>query len=457
MSQEGEIRLTSRSFSVVGFSFLMSRRGVFEASGVPLYLVVSRDEGGYQVRAVDYPWLDALPPAQRDQSEFVVARQWARLADTAPEPGAASFLTRWNSLLDLSPEERIERLASARADFEAARGTSADTETLAPWAAGLTETAFLVNRASIALGGPGAGSPALVAETVAVVRAVLQLIEDNPRAVAVIRNLASPSGSQTLDHIVRVFTLVSGFELHLRRIHSAGLAARLRVAFPAHYLPAYRDLLPRLGPGWLRSDNVVRLPALTAEQIRIHALGALLHDIGMVHDLDYFETSTRYDEATIRRHPLLGAGLFLRTYGTAYDDARTVIAEHHNSLFHPEGYGVLRLELQRSGREPQPQCSVADTLVLYQSGAALCYLPVEVCALADIYDALTQPHRPTQKAITPAEALELMQSRFVREKRLDPVLFDLWTDYLGTLGVEVPPGIGFTAKVYPRNTSGQPK
>jgi len=84
------------------------------------------------------------------------------------------------------------------------------------------------------------------------------------------------------------------------------------------------------------------------------ALGAFLHDIGKIANLDYFESASAYDAEQIRQHVFLGAGLILMNYGTEHEEARLMAAAHHNALFRTGGYGVIRLEREKGLRKLAP-------------------------------------------------------------------------------------------------------
>jgi len=447
----------------------LGRRAVLEASKVPVLRVVAKDGDRYEVEPVTFGWLEAQDPQRLTSVEFAIAHQWAESEpEVVPEPRLSnldSFLARWTELLEQPPEVRLANLVKQRQVFEGQWSQSeldqADLERATEFAAGLAESAFLVNRVGMAIEKTALSAldKGLVDETSAVVRSVLTLVEANPASVALFRRFDHGSGSHTLDHIVRVFALVAGFLLWYNRVHRSGLVVRLRSVFEDHYRAAYARLLPKLGEAWLRSDNVVRLPALADERIRIHALGALLHDIGKAQDLEYFENGEGHRQDIIERHVVLGSGLFLRTYGTAFEEARAVVGEHHNYLFHPDGYGLFRWERQRTGRPaPDPRCCVADTWQAYASGESLGFLPVEVCSLADVYDALTDPTRAYKAPLDAEGSLRFMANSFVGQGKMDPVLFDLFADYLRTLRPELSPEIGFQAKlVQAGKTKGQPK
>lgn len=469
MSTSRSQQVRSSSHALVSATYLLGRRAVLEASKVPVLRVVAKSADRYEVETVDFSWLEAQDPRKLASVEFALAHQWAESEpEVVPEPrssGLDSFLARWSELLDQPPEVRLANLSKQRHEFEQHLSQpqldQAGLEEATEFAAGLAESTFLVNRVSMAIEKTALSAldKGLVDETAAVVRSVLSLVEANPASVALFRRFEHGSGSHTLDHIVRVFALVAGFLLWYNRVHRAGLVPRLRSVFEDHYRTTYTRLLPKLGEAWMRSDNVVRLPALADERIRVQALGALLHDIGKAQDLEYFEHGEGHRQDIIERHVVLGSGLFLRTYGTAFEEARAVIGEHHNYLFHPDGYGLFRWERQRTGRPaPEPRCCVADTWQAYASGESLGFLPVEVCSLADVYDALTDSTRAYKAPLDSEGALKFMAQSFVGQGKLDPVLFDLFVDYLRTIRPELSLELGFQVRVGQLGkTRGQPK
>jgi hypothetical protein len=195
------------------------------------------------------------------------------------------------------------------------------------------------------------------------------------------------------------------------------------------------------------SDNLVRLPQFPAPQVRTFALGALMHDIGKILDLGYFENGANYDAARIKQHPILGSGLFQRTYGEKYDEARYIVGDHHNYLFHADGYGLSRWERTRGQRtSAELQCCVADTLDAFVAGQALGFVPVELCAIIDVYDALTDEVRAQKPSMTSEEALRFMAVEFRGTRKIDPILFDVFIDFLKAMGTTVPDGWGLQAR-----------
>ena len=408
-----------------------------------LYLLKASEGDTFLIEPLALDDFLSMPEKDRDQLNLAIDRP----------PAKDAFQVRWAELMEMTASERVQELSQQRENFEAKINAAASPEQRVALASEIAETAFLINRACLSLNKNGGDSQdaTLVAETLAITSSVLALIMETPLAVSLFRTFQAKTQSPTLAHVTRVFAMATGFLLYYNRQRQAGLAAKIRIVFPQEYAPIYRQIFPSLNESWIKADNLIRLPTLSQDQIRIQALGALLHDVGKVTDLDYFDGSAPKDDFKIRMHPITGAGIFLRTYGTNYEDAMYIVGDHHNYLFNPEGYGLTQWERNRSQRvTPAPQCCLADSLATYTSGEALSYFPVEMCALVDVYDALSDPSRQYRRSLSSYQALAFMNETFVKTHKLDPVLFDVFIDYLRTLDSTLSPDLGFTAKYQKR-------
>jgi HD-GYP domain-containing protein (c-di-GMP phosphodiesterase class II) len=62
---------------------------------------------------------------------------------------------------------------------------------------------------------------------------------------------------------------------------------------------------------------------------------------------------------------------------------------------------------------------------------ALAYFPAKVLEIIDVYDSVTDPNRKYHKAMNTDEALDMMRNEFIlKHKKIDPVLFDIFTNYI---------------------------
>jgi len=256
------------------------------------------------------------------------------------------------------------------------------------------------------------------------------------------------SNGQTVNHVLRVFVSFTGFLGYYSSRHQNRLSPVLRHGFSNTYLDTYRRLLPDLRPTLMTSDQLLQFPPMGPFERKEYALGAFLHDIGKMGNIDYFESEAAYDPAQIQQHALLGAGLILMNYGNLHDGARLLAGDHHNALGQPAGYGVTRMERERGLRKRVETIRVisgaADGFV---SGEALGWLPVEMLAVADVYDAMTDDSRTYKKPMAPAQAVAFLEDTLAATGRLDPVLVDLYIDFLRSQGVTVPADRGLAYKL----------
>ena len=77
---------------------------------------------------------------------------------------------------------------------------------------------------------------------------------------------------------------------------------------------------------------------------------------------------------------------------------------------------------------------------------ALGFLPVEMLAVIDIYDAMTDNSRTYKKGMNPAQAIQFMADKPLAEGKIDPVIFDIFIDFLKQSGIDLPDNIGIQHK-----------
>jgi len=432
-----------QGLTLVTFAYILEHRDRLLAVGAPLFRLGNQG-GGIQATAVSLEAILALDPDEQVKADFALPRRWV---DRPPFPAALGldappdhgFPSRWVGLLDLSPRERIRELIKQREHFETQRKDVSDLGDRATLVMEVSEAVFAVNRASLSLDKDEltVEDHQLVKETQGVIRSVVEMMAEPELARVLFGLLRTPSLDTTFRHVLRVFSSMVGFLLFFQDQHARGMSHRIRVAFPERYRGVYRRLLPAVSDASLTSDNVVRLSTLSIPQIRVYALGALLHDIGKVFDLDHRVATETLGRYRVEQHPILGSGLFLRTYGHEHEEARYIIGDHQNHLFHPEGYGLTRWE-RKNGRRvfPSYQCCLTDSLSDFTAGQALGFFPAEACALIGLYDGLTTPD--DGPGVSVGAALERLRDDALVHGKVDPILFDLFTDYLRSMGTEVP-------------------
>jgi hypothetical protein len=275
------------------------------------------------------------------------------------------------------------------------------------------------------------------------------MVEESETTVMLFEAFKELSNGQTLNHIARVFGTLVSFMHYYNSMHQKRLAQLVRLAFPKHYLEIYRHILPQVKDHLLVSDSLVQLPLIEPPNLKRFALGAFLHDIGKMANLDYFEGAAAYNVNEIQQHVFISSGLILMNYGSDHEEARLMAGDHHNALFHKDGYGVTRMERERAIRKLEdPIRVIGGTPEEYYSGRALGYLPTELLAIIDIYDAMTDASRVYKQAMNPGEAMTFLIEKFVVQGKIDPVLTDLFADFLRQQGMEIPMALGLLPKVH---------
>jgi len=429
-------------------SYILEHLDALTSQSVPVFRVLKNTGGDLRAEPVDARIAGTLSEDDRQKKLFLVERTWANQVFAATDP----FDAQLAPLLAQSPDQRAKAVAAVRTALAELKVKNVPPEAKAAVIMESVSQMFLLNKASLKARPEEVSSHdrALAKDTDTIVGLALEMAEDPALMAGLFSCFQGLSNGQTINHVLRVFVSFTGFVGYYNELHQNRLSLTLRHAFPRAYLESYRALLPQLSTPLLTSDQLLQFPALGFYERKEYSLGAFLHDIGKMGNIDYFESEAAYDPVQIQQHVFLGAGLILMNYSNAHDGARMMAGDHHNALGKPGGYGITRLERERSSRKPMETVRVLSGISDgFVSGEALGWLPVEMLAVADVYDAMTDNSRIYKKAMTSTEAAVFLEDNMVKAGKLDPVLVDLYIDYLRTRGTEVPDDRGFNVKTKP--------
>lgn len=413
---------------------------------IPVYQVLKGPDGTLKASVVPIDAATAVPESERGRPSFLITRDWKLRVFEADD----TFEAELEPLLEQTPEERAQAVHALRLVLADPKTKNGDANVKARAIMDTVGHVFLLNKASLKLKPQEVGvyEKAVAKDTEAIVSLAIEWAEDPNLAAALFEAFEGLSNGQTVNHVLRVFASYSGFLRFYNTQHQRRLSQSVRHVFPSVYAPLYRKLLPNLEDHLLVSDHLLQFSVFGNLDLKEYALGAFLHDLGKMGNIDYFESDAPYDPAQIQQHVFLSAGLVLMNYGNDHDGARLLAGDHHNALGHPAGYGVTRRERETGMRKPQaPVRVLANNSMDFVSGASLGWLPVEMLAVADVYDAMIDDSRAYKKAMTPAQAVVFLEETMAAQGRLDPVLVDLYVDYLRSAGVEVPGDRGFAHRL----------
>lgn len=426
--------------------YIIEYLDALKSHSVSVFHVLKNPQGALRAESVDPSIALSLPEAEKSQKLFLVDKDWMAKAFRETD----TFDAQLEPLLEESPEERTKAVTALRAALAELKKKNIEPMAKARVIMDTVSQTFLLNKASLKLKPQEVGvhEKTLARETDAMIGTAVEMSEDPALMSGLFSCFQDLSNGQTINHVMRVFVSFTGFLQRFETLHQNRLSQTLRRVFPAVYLDSYRKILPNVDSRLMTSDQLLQLPDLGFLDRKEFSLGAFLHDIGKMGNIDYFESDQGFDADQIQQHVFLGAGLILMNYGNSHDGARMMAGDHHNALGKAGGYGITRLERERGMRAPVETVRVlASDSKGFATGEALGWLPVEMLAVADVYDAMTDNSRTYKKAMSSSEAAVFLDDTMAAGGKLDPVLVDLYIDFLRTQGVTVPEDRGFAHKV----------
>lgn len=423
--------------------YLVENLAALGDNAVRVYQGLKNSEGELRAEPVDPTSALSLAEGDRDKKLFLVDKDWKKKLFQASDP----FEGELESLIDKTPEEKAQAVHALKARLADLKVQGADPQVIME----TVSQTFLLNKSALKPKSLDVGphERALAKDTESIVGTALGMAEDPTLVAGLFAGFQGLSNGQTVNHVLRVFTSYTAFLLYYNRMHQTGLGGLVRKSFVPVYRAQYAKLLPHLEPHLLTSDHLLQLPALGVFEMKEYSLGAFLHDIGKMGNIDYFESDAGYEVSQIQQHVFLGAGLILMNYTNDHEGARLMAGDHHNALGHPGGYGVTRMEREKGMRAPVEtvRCLSSDPAG-FVSGQALGWLPTEMLAVVDVYDAMTDTSRTYKKAMTPAEATVFLDEKMAGQGKADPILVDLYIDFLRSQAIEVPADRGFAFKAH---------
>jgi HD-GYP domain-containing protein (c-di-GMP phosphodiesterase class II) len=427
----------------VDISVLREKRDVLYSNRIPVW---RKNRLGEWV-TVPLDRLDQFAQMTDRKVIFYVDREWElRISptdslqqgqndDTKPDP----FASRIEEIRNLSFDERQEYFSSGL--FKLTENLEAqkriDEENVDDLV-DITSSAIIINKTffednldeDVSL--PHAHLKSIAIKTTQFADIVIRMLRENEIVSNYLNMLQNISTGSTLDHMNNVFLRFIPYTLYYNSYFNEGRIARLRINYDKRYRDFYESVsrtefsldFETIFLGGMRSLDETSLQQL--------ALGSLLHDIGKVKDIDYFEGESDYDRQIIVKHAPMSYNMIVKSREFNREVA-LMAALHHEYYGHPSGYGLKRLLFPDNNyRFRHPESVLSYDPASLATGQALAYVPAKMLEIVDVFDALIDSSRRYRdRANTPEEALSIMQSTFIQENRkLDPILFDIFVDFV---------------------------
>ncbi len=428
----------------VDISVLREKRDILSANRIPVW---RKNRLGEWV-TVPLDRLDQFAQLTDRKIVFYVDKEWESRISSAgskiaikedshnkPDPFAAKI----DEISDLSFDQRQEYLSSGLIELteKIEKKQRIDEENIDDLV-DVTSRAVIINKSffednlndEISL--PHAHLKSIATKTTQFADTAIRILQENEMASNYLNMLQNISTGSTLDHMNNVFLRFIPYSLYFNSYINEGRIAKLRV----NYEKRYRDFYESVS----RTEFILNFETIFLGGMRILdemslqqcALGSLLHDIGKVKDIDYFEGENEYDRQIIIKHAPMSYNMVVKSREFSREVA-LMAALHHEYYDHRSGYGVKRLLFpEKNLRFKHPESVLSYDPLSLATGQAIAYVPAKMLEIVDVYDALIDSGRKyRESASTPEEALSIMKSSFIKENlKLDPILFDIFVDFV---------------------------
>ncbi len=277
--------------------------------------------------------------------------------------------------------------------------------------------------------------------TTNLVTTIVDMLANNTETQKVFDELRNYSDGGVMSHSNRVFiSYVNFMAFYNSLINRRHLVHKIRTSYTNKYKKFYEQVESVFSKAAIHNnldtvedciDKGVKI--IGEKEMNLYAVGALLHDIGKVKDLDYFEGATGRDYERIKKHLFNSYALVSQTSEYPLEVILTV-ALHHE--YYGLGYGPYQhLYELKLAKHPNFQI---QRIMTYDAKAidecdAFAYFPAKMLEVIDVYDALIDPARKYRggKTFTPEEALNIMREDFIEKHvKLDPILYDVFVEFL---------------------------
>ncbi|HPJ34479.1 MAG TPA: HD domain-containing protein [Spirochaetota bacterium] len=273
--------------------------------------------------------------------------------------------------------------------------------------------------------------------TTILVQNIMGIIRNNRAANNFINLLGEKSTGSTVDHMNCVFLIFLPFCYYYNSYFSIGKIAKIRAEFKHRFHRYYKRILPSSPPESLEDVFRGGMRELDHEKLLQYGIGAFLHDIGKVDNIDYFEGEGKFDRKIIMKHAPISYNMIVKTREFDHDVAY-LAALHHEYYNDQSGYGISKLLFPESSKKyKEPAYCLSYDLADVKNGHAMGYVPVKLLEIVDVFDALTDHNRRyREREFTVDEALQIMITDFIEKNtKIDPILFSIFVDFINSHSV----------------------
>jgi hypothetical protein len=295
----------------------------------------------------------------------------------------------------------------------------------------------------------------LVGETYILIDNLVTLMSKDQTSFKYLADLKNiHTGSGTLDHMNRMLVRFIAFIFFYNGYFSthSNEVKKYRAYFPTTFFPYYDKIFKGTQNVTLEIAFKNGISPISERKTFIeYAVGSFLHDIGKFPEIAYHDSDQGYDPRKARRHVFDSYNMLLESKKFTWGIVGTGLLHHD---YYGASYGYQQSKTF-SSKFYDRRIKVRDGIeavstkyllsynildVAYENSIA--YFPNKVLELLDIYDAMTDSEKKYRKnCFSPEDAIAEIKKEFLDKDNLgvDPILFNIFVDFMKTTGVIMNP------------------
>lgn len=267
------------------------------------------------------------------------------------------------------------------------------------------------------------------------------------------------TGSSSLNHMIRMLVRFIAFLFFYNGYfqRSSNEVKKWRAYFQTQFLPHYEKVTK--GEQKMSLEIVFRngiSPIRERGTFIDYCVGGFLHDLGKMPNIRYHDGAEGFDAAKARRHVFDGYNMLARSKHFSGGVVASGFLHHE---YYGASYGYRQNETFRTkfvDRRNRPRdTSSTVNMVSYNVldvafGNSHAYFPNKIIEILDVFDAMTDSSKKYRtKNYSTEEAIAEMKRYYINgnELGLDPILFNVFVDFMHASGLIADPGMVETLKV----------
>ncbi|MEI0496323.1 phosphohydrolase [Brachyspira intermedia] len=239
-----------------------------------------------------------------------------------------------------------------------------------------------------------------------------------------------------IGHGNRVFIIFIEFMLYYNEQIDNHLNLKTIINFHKKYKIFYENVFEKyqINNTNIKFNDIFKngLKKISIENIASFAAGAFWHDVVKVKELDYLNINKSKEYAKKSTSHAIKGYQFLKLFRNYNDNISLIVGMHHE--YYGYGNGVIEIiNKQFNDNKPlNPSSLISDNSDDIQTLQSLAFFPAKVLEIIDLFDTTVMPQKSyNRKDMNTEDAIKLIYDNYiVKETQLDPILFELFVDFL---------------------------